>query len=180
MINPTIEKLIEENEIPRGLALLYLLKIYFEINEDQPISQEVITKVNFLKIVEKEGEIVKWNIPLFSNNPIIEDMSWIEEYRNLFREVKPSSIGSRTGVYTKMGKFLKNNPTVTPDQILQATEIYVDELKTGGSTQFIMNADNFISRQDTDKTMKSRLELYLELLETGATVGRDHSKNMEV
>ena len=182
-INANIERLLEESpHIDRGAALMYLFRLWAGITAETEITASIIRAVNHMKIVEinPETETLLWNMPLFSDEEVIDIFSgWVEEYRAMFRDIRVSAMGSKRGVYSKMEKFLRKDPKTTAEEVLKATTLYIDDLKRRGQTSYIMNADNFISKQDADRSVKSGLEIWIEILREGKfDVNVDYSQNI--
>ena len=86
--------------------------------------------------------------------------SWIDQYRAMFR-VRAGHMGDSRGVLDKMTKFIRKNPQYSKDQILAATQRYIESC-AGDNYRFLMHADYFIYKQDTEKTVRSRLLGFLE------------------
>jgi len=86
--------------------------------------------------------------------------AWIQEWRDLFpRSIKTGGYpvkGTKAGCTKKMKKFIKNNKTVTVEQIFEATKRYVEE-RRATRYQYMKIADYFI-----EKDGGSLLEAYVE------------------
>jgi len=82
----------------------------------------------------------------------------IDEYRQLFKGIRPNSIGVKAKVIELMTRFCIQN-RVTFDDVLVATKVYmqyVDDIK------LMSNADNFISKLDKDGNEISFLQMAIE------------------
>lgn len=85
---------------------------------------------------------------------------WLDEWRRLFPIHKK---GDRNGCFEKMKQFLKKYPKTTKEEILQATNNYLNKT----DFQYIMEAHYFV-----EKNKLSKLAAEIELLrDTGETVG---------
>jgi hypothetical protein len=88
------------------------------------------------------------------------DLSWIDEYRNKFKDCNKDRVGDKHAVITKMEEFILIHG-YEKEQILQAVDNYIKELD--GDYRFVLQADYFISKLD-GKIKKSRLLSYCEQL----------------
>lgn len=87
-----------------------------------------------------------------------EDLDWLEEWRDLFKDKKPGGSGNKQGCYKKMKVFLKENPDVTKEEIFAAAEAYFDSLD---NLKYMQQADYFISK-GTGQNVSSRLSQWVE------------------
>lgn len=84
---------------------------------------------------------------------------WLDEWRKLFPIHKK---GDRNGCFEKMKQFLKKYPKTTKEEILQATNNYLNKT----DFQYIMEAHYFV-----EKNKLSKLAAEIELLrDTGEVV----------
>jgi hypothetical protein len=138
----------------------YLASVYFE-QEYTLASEQVKEYMNdkleqsgYLKnsaegiiLRDKCHELFKKGIP---NKESVE--TWIEEWRNLF----PTGVksggrpvrGDKKGVVAKMVSFVKANPTITKEEIMDATKQYVFDSSLK-SYQYMICADYFISKNNS-------------------------------
>lgn len=76
-------------------------------------------------------------------------VSWIENWYNLFpKGIKSGGYYVRTSIKdcdNKMSKFIKDNPEFTKDIILEATKIYVSQMKNNNYSMMKL-APNFIQK----------------------------------
>ena len=89
-----------------------------------------------------------------------ENLDWLEEWRDLFKDKKPGGAGNKQGCYKKMKMFLKENPDVTKEEIFAAAEAYFDSLD---SLKYMQQADYFISK-GTGQNISSRLSQWVEFV----------------
>ena len=94
-----------------------------------------------------------------------EDLEWLEEWRDLFKDKKPGGAGNKQGCYKKMKIFLKENPDVTKEEIFAAAEAYFDSLD---SLKYMQQADYFISK-GTGQNVSSRLSQWVEYVKEEGT-----------
>jgi hypothetical protein len=71
------------------------------------------------------------------------DLSWVEDWRKLFKDKRPGAGGSPHMVLKKMKTFLEQNPTVTVEEIYKATNAYFNSLD---NTKYLQQADYFIKK----------------------------------
>lgn len=146
----------------------FLLQHY--LNNDNiriKLSDNAIKKLSdkgFIKVFDNKV-IIR---PLFSNTfkefiPEISVNTWIEDWRNLFPDIKISSRpakGSKQNVIKKMLNFVKNNPKYTQENIFNVTKMYLFEKQKQGY-KYMQCADYFIEKNGVS-TLESLLEYHTE------------------
>lgn len=138
-----------------------------------------IVEDNGLLILEDKGHEVIANFKEFNENvcddlfaPLENDIpAIVEEYRKLFDGLKLGSMGSKTSCLNKMKKFLKLHPKTTKEEIIKATQTYINSL--GGNYHYLQQADYFISKTDKDGSAGSRLETWIEEIKKNDNPLRD-------
>lgn len=85
---------------------------------------------------------------------------WINEYRDIFKGKRDGSMGSKGACIKKMDRFMAAHPEYDKEHILKATRRYIASLKN--DFRFIQQADYFISKEDHNKIVTSRLENFCE------------------
>lgn len=137
------------------LACLYFNKEYNlatdELKEKMNLKLE---HLGYLKVTEEGGILRQKCDNLFKKGiPSEESVDlWVEEWRNLFpigvksggRPVR----GDKQGVAKKMKAFVKENPTVTKEEIMDAAKLYVFDASLK-SYQYMICADYFISKNNS-------------------------------
>ena len=91
----------------------------------------------------------------------VELDSFINDFRNKFKGLKPGSMGSEASCKMKMYRWMKENPSYTPEQILKAADIYIKSLN---NYQYLQRADYFIYKKD-GKDESSGLAAYIDEIE---------------
>jgi len=91
----------------------------------------------------------------------VELDSFINDFRNKFKGLKPGSMGSEASCKMKMYRWMKENPSYTPKQILKAADIYIKSLN---NYQYLQRADYFIYKKD-GKEESSGLAAYIDEIE---------------
>lgn len=87
--------------------------------------------------------------------------SFINDFRNKFKGLKPGSMGSESACKLKMYRWMKENPSYTTTQILKAVDIYIKSLN---NYQYLQRADYFIFKKD-GKEESSGLSAYIDEIE---------------
>jgi hypothetical protein len=133
---------------------------------------EAMVEKNLLK-VDKEhllssGHILGWNDNvteiILSNvkspkSAGIED--WIDRYREVFKNKRIGSMGSKKACVEKMEKFIAEYPEYSdPELIISAANRYVNSQKSSNYI-YLQRADYVISKKDIDST-NSRLAAFCE------------------
>lgn len=178
-INKEIRKILKNNGINEE-GLLYLLAVFFEINYNK-FEQVIINRVNNLKIFtrtidtqtnfqnNKKSNIV-WEYPLFGESTDLTSL--ITSYRELFINVDKSLRGDVPTISNKFKIFFKTYPQYSSDNILEATELYLNHCIENGI--FIQNANYFIHKKTnpTGSKLLQWLEILTEENETKKLYGR--------
>lgn len=148
---------IKDEEI-LNLQQLRLIKI---INGESFLRQGAIDLLELLTINSTDvkthnKKIVKKSNNL--NNKIFDEK--ITEYRELWRGLKPGSMGSLQSCKDKMKRWMESNPEYTFDNIINAAKLY---LRTEGmSLRFLQRADYFIYKQENNREESSRLSAFID------------------
>lgn len=92
--------------------------------------------------------------------------NWIDEYRGIFKGKRVGSMGDRDACITKMTKFLSiYNDKFTKSDILEAAKLYVQS--QAPTYKYLMQSDYFISKQDGQGNVVSKLHSILEDVAAG-------------
>lgn len=177
-------KLLEELKIEVNHLLfmydLYVDQLVFNIiidNDLQYLEQKRLIKVHKDKVILRQGAKELIELLLVNNSSIIEDNgkkiikksdrkinsdidNRIQEFRNLWRGLKPGSMGSLQSCKVKMARWMFENPEHSFDAIINAAKLY---LRTEGlNTRFLQRADYFIYKQENNREESSRLSAYID------------------
>jgi hypothetical protein len=87
----------------------------------------------------------------------------IDEYRNVFKGIKPNSMGSKNTVRTNLTDFLYKHKQYKMSDILEAAKIYVNHFD-GESIRYARQADYFIFKQQYTGSVKT--STLLDVLES--------------
>lgn len=129
--------------IDADTALMYLLAIKYNLNPDIPeeLFQYFVAN-NFIRrdFILNRIEVC---IPILTTDSNIEQQvdisSRVDEYRSLFKGIRPKSLGSKPVVIEMLNNFIAKYG-YSFDEILTVTE----KMVSATERQFIPNADNFI------------------------------------
>ena len=135
-----------------------VIKIYLDnisLRQDGKNLIEMLL-VNNDKSIKKEDKNIK------KSDRIIEDEvnTNIKEFRELWRGLKPGSMGSLQSCKDKMKRWIKANPEYSFDEIMKAAKLYLDT--EGRNTRFLQRADYFIYKQSNNREEESRLSAYID------------------
>lgn len=148
MINEEIRnKLKGKINIDNGI--LYLLSLYYDLEEDI-IPLQIKSKVNSLGIISLDKDnSINWNIPLFEEQEI--HFQWVNDFRKLFIDKNIERAGSSKLCIKKMKKFFSLYPHIRKEDILLATENYINSIK---DYNYLVKSHNFIYRENnTDDSL---------------------------
>lgn len=149
-LNKDLEDKFIKYEIDIDIGFNALLGIYFDLDVSKYIAEIVLIKLDHINYINKDYETNKYylNVDLFKE----PSLDWIDDYRSMFRGIKPGAMGDRQGVIKKMKKFLKQN-SYTTQQILAATNWYI----TNTDPRYVQKAHYFIEKNGSS-TLGATLE----------------------
>lgn len=117
-------------------------KLFIEL-----ISIEKLSSVKDKKQIKKSDRLLENEVNTF-----------IEEFRNKWKGLKPGSMGSLSACKDKMKRWMFENPNYSKDQILKAAEIYIHSLN---NYNYLQQADYFIYKKDAHGE-SSRLSAFID------------------
>jgi hypothetical protein len=115
------------------------------------ISIDKVSFNNNKKIVKKSDRLINTGINEF-----------IDTFRNKWKGLKPGSMGSAGACKDKMSKWMKENPTYTQEQILNAADVYINSLN---NHMYLQAADYFIYKKDAHGE-SSKLSAFIDEVQT--------------
>ena len=138
-------------------------KQFIKLAEHEIIIREKGNLLIELLLIEKVNSVkskkeIRKSERLVSN----ELNSFIEEFRDKWKGLKPGSMGSLSTCKEKMRRWMQENPTYSPQQILKAADIYINSLN---SLTYLQQADYFIYKKD-GKEESSRLSAFIDEIDT--------------
>jgi hypothetical protein len=116
----------------------YYGEIYHLLEEDGWI------KINGAKLpqdIEVRGKFIE----LLSEREAGKSESWIDEYRDLFRNTRSGKMGDKVACIRNMDRLLSAYPQYGKEDILRATRHYI---RTCNDYNYLTQADYFISKTD--------------------------------
>jgi hypothetical protein len=142
---------LKENNLPE-LAAYFLLGIALGLDvEVLKLSKrhvQALFKLGFLSFREN---ILRVNPNCFEETETEEEApikTNLEEYRALFKGLKPGSMGDPASVFEKIQRWRINNPQYSWEQIIKKTKEYIKQKKDLGEEKFIPQADYFIYKMN--------------------------------
>ena len=122
--------------------------------------------IDFLSIDSNYSNYKDKKIIKKSNRIINEGFDeFIKDYRNLWKGLKPGSMGSENACKEKMERWRKENPNYSKADILKAAKIYINSLN---NYQYLQAAHYFIYKKD-GKEEDSRLSAFINEVEPDNT-----------
>jgi len=83
---------------------------------------------------------------------------FIKEFRNLWKGLKPGSMGSEKACKDKMYKWMQDNPSYNKEDIIKAAKLYIKSLD---DLKFLQQADYFVYKKDAHGE-SSRLSAFID------------------
>ena len=116
------------------------------INKEVIVREKTKLLIDFLSIESSYSDYKEKKIIKKSNRIINEGFNeFIEEYRKLWKGLKPGSMGSENACKEKMLRWMGENPNYTKEDILKAAKIYINSLN---NYQYLQAAHYFIYKKD--------------------------------
>ena len=162
--------LLQLNEIDTGLQLdldilhnlqekQFVKLIIDKFGTNTIIREKSKLLLDFLSIESNYSNYKEKKVVKKSNRVINEGFDeFIEEYRKLWKGLKPGSMGSENACKEKMLRWMGENPNYTKEDILKAAKIYINSLN---NYQYLQAAHYFIYKKD-GKEEDSRLSAFIE------------------
>ena len=169
--------LLELNEIDTGLQLdldilhnlqekQFVKLIIDKFGTNTIIREKSKLLLDFLSIESSYSDYKSKKVVKKSTRTISEGFDeFIEEYRKLWKGLKPGSMGSENACKEKMLRWMGENPNYTKEDILKAAKIYINSLN---NYQYLQAAHYFIYKKD-GKEEDSRLSAFVEEKEVDNT-----------
>ena len=145
--NSDVVQLLKDNKINVNDGKLVLIALYFNLKPTF-VPDDLKHKIFNLGLFtyDKSKKEIKWKFDLFNTGEI----DWLDEYRNLFIVVNKSRGGGKQTVLNKLKKFMINYPTVTKEQIINATKLYLREQ----NPTYVMDSGYFIEKNGNSKILE--------------------------
>lgn len=133
---------------------------YDRLIEDGYIIMEGFKPVPTEKTIQKINKKSVLRVQKAKKLNLVSD-TFVDRYRNLFKGLKPGSMGYRQAVVDKLNRFMMDNRNVTEEQIIKATKRYLD---SQDNYNFLQQADYFIYKRESGGSESSRLSIFIEEL----------------
>lgn len=171
-INPEIIERLKKFGINKDDGICYLLSVYYCLDNVTIIPNLFKAKVLATSIFKVENGNPIWNIPLFENE--VSGYDFVKTYVEMFKNVSNKVPGSVTESTVRFQKFFRENPDVTVQNVLDATELYLKEV----DPNYIMFPHYFITK-GTGTNRTSMLSNYVDRIkeESVESVGRTSKTN---
>jgi len=117
-------------------------KLFIEL-----ISIEKLSSVKDKKQIKKSDRLLENEVNTF-----------IEEFRNKWKGLKPGSMGSEQACKDKLIRWMSNNPKYSKEQILTAVDTYLQSLN---NYTYLQQADFFIYKKE-GRDEHSRLSAFID------------------
>ena len=149
-----------DNNILNSLQDKQFIKIIKDNEETITIFREKSKLlIDFLLIEGLNSDFKEKKINKRSSRVINDGLDdFINEYRQLWKGLKPGSMGSHTGCKDKLIRWMGDNPQYTKDDVLKAAKIYINSLD---NYQYLQQADYFIYKKDLHGE-SSRLSAFVD------------------
>src|SRR5688572_22495468 len=121
-INPEIKSILKGCKIDVQQGILCLLSIYFDLDAERIIPEDLIKKINFTKIIEKDytSKTITWNVPLFAGQEV-GAFAWVNEWMNPFGTIgTPARRGTTKEVIARMKEWFAKNPEYRIEDVFAA------------------------------------------------------------
>ena len=145
--NPDVVELLKENNININDGKLVLIALYFNLKPTF-VPDDLKHKIFKLGlfIYDNHRKKIKWEFDIFNTGEI----DWLDEYRDLFHVVNKNRSGNKQTVLNKLKKFMIHYPTVTKEQIINATKLYLREQ----NPTYVMDSGYFIEKNGNSKILE--------------------------
>jgi len=142
-------------------------KIYFDYDMNKAYINDLIEKQYLISdskglyLRDKGKKVIKVFVKIKEDSRKEEELdNQLKTYRSLFKDIKVGSMGSGLSTRKKLQRFMDSNPDVTFDELINATEMYIENFN--GNFKFIQRADYFIYKQNYKGEETSNLEIWVE------------------
>lgn len=134
-------------------------KNYIKILKDENIVREKgRLLIEFLSI-DSIGSINNKKTVKKSSRAIDADLeNFVDKYRELWKGLKPGSMGSTNGCKEKLQRWMSENPKYSTDNIYNASKAYI---KSVDDYKYLQQADYFIYKKDAFGE-QSRLSSFID------------------
>lgn len=143
---------LKENNLPETAAYFLLgiaLGLDVEVLKLSKRHVQALFKIGLLSFREN---VLRVNPNCFTEEEVVEEFTPIktnlEEFRLLFKGLKPGSMGDPNSVFEKLQRWRTNNPQYKWEDIIAKTKEYIKAKQELGEEKYIPQADYFIYKQN--------------------------------
>ena len=156
----------EKSEFLKNILVVELFKDNKEIFEGaNPMARvelemlDLLTRKNLMSYSTTEGYKLTHKTFAFQKKEEKQKdkFNWVENFRNLFKEVNPDRWGTLSTCKERMKKFFSENPEVRVDEVINATIMYLKNT----DRRYIMKSHKFIY-DGAGTSRNSTLEEWIE------------------
>lgn len=122
---------------------------WIKINGDK-LPEDIEVRWKFLELL-KDSSIA----------PAVDIISWVDEYRELFKGKKPGAIGDRDMCIKHLQWLFTNYPEYTKDDVMKAAKYYISTCAKDGY-KYLVRSHYFLSKEDTKGVPVHQVLTYLE------------------
>lgn len=125
-INPEIKSILKGCKIDVQQGTLCLLSIYFNLDAERIIPEDLMKKINFTKIIEKDytSNTITWNVSLFVGEES-GAFGWVNEWMHPFGSIgTPARRGTAKEVIARMKEWFAKNPQYRKEDVFAARDLY--------------------------------------------------------
>lgn len=120
-INNEVILILKAFNIEMNDGLSYLLSLYHNCVPSY-VPLDLINTLDNSGIYIRRNKKVQWDIELFE----IHDLSWIDEYIDLFYNINPERGRFKNECKSRMQEYLKENPHLNKEDIMSASKFYLE------------------------------------------------------
>lgn len=133
---------LKEHNIDVNAGTLMLLGVYFGLEVEKVIPEEVISAINLTKIVIKDYGLGlnTWTIDLFEVPEKGSNYQWVESWVKGFGKLNKEREGSWRDAISRMQNFFYKYPEYTKEDVFAARDLYFRVV----DKQYLMKSHKFI------------------------------------
>jgi len=147
-------------------------KNYIKILQDENVIREKGKLLIEFLTIDSIGSINNKKTVKKSSRAIDSDLeNFVDKYRELWKGLKPGSMGSTNGCREKLQRWMLENPKYSIDNIYNASKAYI---KSVDDYKYLQQADYFIYKKDAFGE-QSRLSSFID---EDASVESDWTKKL--
>lgn len=177
MIDPKIKEVLEEEVGKENVdtCILYIIAKCYDLSTDGLLINDYTSRVCAKYLVKSQnGYSCKVKVFVNDNNSVQAVSDYIqlaEQIRGKFKGLKALSMGDRQDCINKTKRFLKEHPKYSFDEILAATDYYIENTPP----KYIRRANYFLYKHTAKGEELSELATILEELKENKPQSSDYN-----